>query len=206
MGLRKGKKIINEPPLEPLGEEMSPSRRKKKEAIKKVKDFPYCRETRESASPTRLSKSFGINFILCLCWQFGAGCGQHSSQSPALLCQGLQLTPTQTFCPQFILGNKPGVCTRVSVGKRMLRDGWWGSVTALPGENENISDDSTQITVKTTSRKAQHAQDTGQLPDAPTDACPVWMGVQTPLTGLALTHLTFSTDGASTTRCQRECQ
>lgn len=56
MGLGKGKKMTNEPPLEPLGEEMSPSRRKKMEAIKKVKDFPYCRETRESASPTRFLK------------------------------------------------------------------------------------------------------------------------------------------------------
>lgn len=56
MGLGRGKKMINEPPLEPLGEEMSPSRRKKMEAIKKVKDFPYCREMRESASPTRFSK------------------------------------------------------------------------------------------------------------------------------------------------------
>lgn len=47
--------MINEPPLEPPGEEMSPSRRKKMEAIKKVKDFPYCREMRESASPTWVS-------------------------------------------------------------------------------------------------------------------------------------------------------
>lgn len=56
MGLGMGKKkLINEPPLEPPGEEMSPSRRKKMEAIKKVKDFPYCREMRESASPTWVS-------------------------------------------------------------------------------------------------------------------------------------------------------
>lgn len=134
----------------------------------------------------------------------GLWAAQQPEPCPALA--GAAADPNPNVLPPVHLGNKPGVCTSVSVGKWMFRDGWWGSVTALPGENENISDDSTQITVKTTSRKAQHAQDTGQLPDAPRDACPVWMGVQTPLTSLALTHLTFSTDGASTTRCQRECQ
>lgn len=158
--------MINVPPLEPLGEEMSPSRRKKMEAIKKVKDFPYCREMRESASPT---KGFGIHLISCLCWQFGVGlCSTAARALPyfakpgsatlVLPQAGAAADPNPNILSPFHSGNKPGALASVSLGKCMLRNGWWDAVTALPGKKENIWDDSMQIAVKTSSRKAQNAQ------------------------------------------------
>lgn len=94
------------------------------EAIKKVKDFPYCRETRESASLTRFSNRVWDSFHflpLLAVWGSTAATALPYFAKAGSASPGAADVPSPKVLSPFHSGNQPGALSSVAWG-----NGWSG--------------------------------------------------------------------------------